>query len=144
MNTTDRSVAAAARGAAATGHVSAVLVALVVAIAAGRPAIWAGMVAFLGPLAVLLTLGRRDPFVRRHAREALWFNLSIALYLGVIVGALLMTAGSAYTVQFIPFLIFMNLLIAFNWLVFTGIAAFRASKGLLMTYPFTIRWNRQK
>jgi uncharacterized protein len=114
----------------------------VVVLLAGRPVIWAGMLAFLGPLAVLLAFGRRDPFVRRHALEALWFNLSIALYLGVVVVGLILSPRSAYTVQFVPFLIFLNLIIAFNWLVFTGIAAYRAVRGLSLTYPMTIRWPR--
>jgi uncharacterized Tic20 family protein len=135
-----RSVAVAARRAAATGHLSAVAVAGLVVVVAGRPLIWAGMVAFLGPLAVLLTLGRRDRFVHRHAREALWFNLSVALYLAVVVAGLLAVPVSPYTIQLAPFLIFLNLLIAFNWLVFTGIAAYRAARGLLITYPLTIRW----
>jgi hypothetical protein len=52
--------------------------------------------------------------------------------------------GGYAGVPFIPFLIFLNLLIAFNWLVFTAIAAFRASRGLFITYPFTIRWGAQR
>jgi uncharacterized Tic20 family protein len=126
------------------GHLSAVAVAACVVAVAGKPVIWAGMVAFLGPLAVLPTLGRRDPFVRRHAREALWFNLSVALYLGVIVAGLLVTPRSPYTVQVLPFLIFLNLLIAFNWVVFTAIAAYRATRGLSLSYPLTIRWGSNR
>jgi uncharacterized Tic20 family protein len=139
--TPDRPVAAAARRAAATGHLSAVAVAVAVIVVAGRPVIWAGMVAFVGPLVVLLTAGRRHPFAQKHAREAVWFNLSVGLYLGVIVVALLVTPASPYTIQFVPFLIFLNLLIAFNWLVFTAISAYRASRGLAITYPLTIRWR---
>jgi uncharacterized Tic20 family protein len=139
-----RSVAVAAKRAAATGHLSAVAVAGAVVAVAGKPVIWAGMVAFLGPLAVLLTLGRRDRFVHRHAREALWFNLSVALYLAVIVVGLVAVPRSAYTVQILPFLIFINLLIAFNWLVFIAIAAYRAAHGLLISYPLTIRWGTEQ
>jgi uncharacterized Tic20 family protein len=139
--TADRSVSAAARRGAAAGHLSAVAVAAIVVVGAGRPVIWAGMLAFLGPLAILATLGRRDRFVDRHAREALWFNLSVALYLGVIVIGLMLTATSPYTIAFVPFLIFFNLLIAFNWLVFIVIAAYRAARGLLISYPLTVRWR---
>jgi uncharacterized Tic20 family protein len=137
---TDRSVTAARRGAAAA-HLSAVAVAAVAVAVAGEPIIWAGLLAFLGPLAVLLTLGRREEFVYRHAREALWFNGSVALYLGVIAVGLIVTPASPYTLPVVPFLILVNLLIAFNWLVFSAIAAYRAGRGLLMTYPLTIRWG---
>jgi uncharacterized Tic20 family protein len=123
------------------GHLSAVAVAAAIAVLAGRPVIWAGTVAFLGPLAVMLVLGRQDAFVRRHVREALWFNLSVALYLGVIIVGLLVTPASPYTIQFVPFLIFFNLLVAFNWLVFIAIASYRAARGLLISYPLTIRWG---
>jgi uncharacterized Tic20 family protein len=134
-------VATAARRRAAAGHLSAVAVAAVAVAVAGRPIIWAGMVAFLGPLAVLLTLGRHDPFVYRHAREALWFNVSVALYLGVIAAGLIVAPASPYTLPLVPFLIFINLLVAFNWLVFTAIAVYRASRGLWISYPLTLRWG---
>jgi uncharacterized Tic20 family protein len=134
-----RPVAVAAKRAAATGHLSAIAVAGSVVAVVGRPVIWAGMAAFLGPLVVRLTLGRRDPFVRKHAREALFFNVSVALYLAVIVAGLVAVPRSAYTIQLVPFLIFLNLLIAFNWLVFIAIAAYRAAHGLLISYPLTIR-----
>jgi uncharacterized Tic20 family protein len=48
---------------------------------------------------------------------------------------------SPYSIQVLPFLIFLNLLIAFNWMVFTVIAAHRAARGLAITYPLTIRWR---
>ena len=44
------------------------------------------MVAFLGPLLVLASRRARDPFARPHAVAALRFNLSVALYLGLIIG----------------------------------------------------------
>jgi uncharacterized Tic20 family protein len=48
-------------------------------------------------------------------------------------------AGSPYTVQVLPFLLFLNLLIALNWLMFTAIGVHRAASGQLFTYPFTLR-----
>jgi uncharacterized Tic20 family protein len=110
--------------------------------AAGRPVIWAGLVAFVGPLIARLTLGRRDPYVRRHAGAALRFNASLALYLALIIGGLRLTAGSPYTIQLVPFLLFVNMLLAFNWLVFTAIAMHRASAGQTFTYPLTLRRPR--
>jgi uncharacterized Tic20 family protein len=125
--------------AAAASHASAVAAAAAAAVAAGGPEVWNGMLAFAGPLLVLLAAGRHDAFVRAHAVAALRFNLSVALYLGLIVGGLRLTAGSAYTVQVVPFMLFVNMLIAFNWLIFTAIAIQRAATGQLFTYPLTLR-----
>jgi uncharacterized Tic20 family protein len=134
-----RSSAVALRWAAAASHLSAVVAAITAIAVAGKPAIWAGMVAFLGPLLARLTLGCRDAFVRRHAVAALSFNMSVAVYLGMIAAGLQLTARSPYTIQFVPFLLFLNMIIAFNWLVFTCIAVHRAATGQHFTYPLTIR-----
>ncbi|HWT26053.1 MAG TPA: DUF4870 domain-containing protein, partial [Solirubrobacteraceae bacterium] len=76
---------------------------------------------------------------RAHAAAALRFNLSVAVYLALIVAGLRLSTGSAYTVQVLPFLLFVNMIIAFNWLVFTAIAMQRAATGQLFTYPLTLR-----
>jgi len=123
--------------AAVAAHMSALAVAVVAAVA-GVPAIWIGMTTFLGPPAVLLIAGRRDAFVHAHASAALRFNLSVALYLAVIIVGVRLTSGSPYTVQFLPFFLFLNLLIGFNWFVFTIIAMHRAGTGQLFTYPMTL------
>jgi uncharacterized Tic20 family protein len=120
-------------------HVSAVAVVILATAAAGRPVIWAGMLAFLGPLAVALLERHGDAFTRAHARAALAFNLSLAIYLAAIVAVLRLTTGSPYTVQLVPFLLFMNMLLALNWLVFTAIGMHRAAHGQTFTYPLTLR-----
>ena len=74
--------------------------------------------------------------------SALRFNLSVAIYLGAIVATLRLTAGSPYTVQLVPFLLFLNLLIAFNWLVFAAVGMQRACTGQHFSYPMTLRWTR--
>ena len=124
--------------AAVAVQASSLAAVIVVTAAAGRPVIWAGMLAFTGPLLAALVLRPDDPFVRAHLRAALAFNVSIALYLVAIVATLRLTAGSPYTVQLVPFLLFVNMLLAFNWLVFTGIAMHRAGTGQLFTYPLTL------
>jgi uncharacterized Tic20 family protein len=124
--------------AAAAAHLSSVATVIAVTAAAGRVVVWAGMLAFLGPLVVRAVLGRRDEFVRRHAAAALRFNVSVALYLVAIIGSMRLLAGSPYTVQFVPFLLFLNLLTALNWLMFTAIGAQRAVTGQLFTYPMTL------
>jgi uncharacterized Tic20 family protein len=124
------------RWAALAAHASAAVAVIAVIAAAGRPVIWAGMAAFAGPL-VVWALARRQPFAGAHARAALRFNAAFALYLGGIVLGLHVMPGSPYTIQLVPFLFFLNLLLAFNWLVFTAIAVQRAATGQLWTYPLT-------
>jgi uncharacterized Tic20 family protein len=128
---------------AATGHLAAAATALLATLVAGGVEVWAGMVAFAGPAVVLAIAGRRDPFVRRHALAALRFNLSIALYLGMIVLAMRIVTGTPYLVQAVPFLLFVNLILAFNWLVFSAIGAVRAYEGQLFTYPMTLTLPRR-
>ena len=62
----------------------------------------------------------------------------------LIIAALRLTAGSPYTVQLVPFLLFVNMLLAFNWLVFTVIAMHRAATGQLFTYPLTLPPGRAR
>jgi uncharacterized Tic20 family protein len=128
-------VTPAARAAVAA-HLSPLAVALLVCAAAGRPVVWAAMLAFAGPLVVWAAA--RDRFARAHAAAALAFNVSLALYLAGIVGGLHLTAGSPYTLQFVPFFLFVNMLLVFNWLVFAAIGAVRAAHGELFTYPLTL------
>lgn len=87
--------------------------------------------AFLGPLVVWLMKRHDHPFVATHAREALNFNLSVLLY--AIVGFVLIF-------MLVGFLLLP--LIGLMWLVFTVVAAIRASNGEPYRYPFTIRFVR--
>jgi uncharacterized Tic20 family protein len=125
---------------AVAGHASAVAAATAAAAAAGGPAVWTGMAAFLGPLLVLATVARDDPFARAHTVAALRFNLSVAVYLALITAVAQLVPGSAYTVQLVPFLMFVTMLLAFNWLVFIGIGVHRAATGRLFTYPMSLPW----
>jgi uncharacterized Tic20 family protein len=89
----------------------------------------------LGPLVVYL-VKKDDPFVRRHAAEALNFNLSFLLY-AFVVGAL------TFALLFILwgiFLIPLLLAIALVWVVCICIAAVRAGQGQEYRYPLTIRF----
>jgi uncharacterized Tic20 family protein len=121
---------------AAAAHLSAAAV-VAALLAGGAPLLLAGGAAFLGPLAARLAL--RDPFAQRHAAAALRFNLSLALYLGVIVIGLRLLAGSPYTVQLVPFALFVNLVLVLNWLIFMLVGARRAATGHAFTYPMTLR-----
>jgi uncharacterized Tic20 family protein len=61
-----------------------------------------------------------------------------------VVALRLTATGSPYTVQAVPFLFFCNLLVAFNWLVFSAIGAQRAATGQTFTYPMTLRAPRKR
>ena len=109
------------RNFALAAHLSALLIAV------GLPVV--------GPLVIYL-VKRDDPFVRRHAAEALNFNLSVLLY-GVIiflVGVLLLivVVGIFIVLLLIPLVIY--------WLVLLCIAASKAGKGEEYRYPLTIRF----
>ena len=84
--------------------------------------------AVLGPLAVWIARRDQSPFVEEHAREALNFNITVVL--AAIVCAVLMLA-------FIGFILGSALFI--TWLVFTLIAAIRASEGERYRYPISLR-----
>ncbi len=87
--------------------------------------------AFLGPLVVWLVKRDDHPFIATHAREALNFNLSVLLY--AVVGFVLIFV-------FVGFLLLP--LIGLMWLVFTIVAAIRASNGQPYRYPLTVRFVR--
>ena len=89
----------------------------------------------LGPLVVYL-VKRDDPFVRRHASEALNFNLSFLLY-AVVAGAI---TFALLVVLWGIFLIALLLAIAVVWTVCIIVAATQAGLGREYRYPLTIRF----
>jgi len=84
---------------------------------------------FMGPLVILLTGGTSSPFVRRHAVEALNFNLSVLLY--AAVSALLMLVLVGFLL--LP-------IVGLVYLVATIQGAMAASRGEEYRYPVTIRF----
>jgi uncharacterized Tic20 family protein len=84
---------------------------------------------FLGPLVVLLVAGNRSPFVRRHAVEALNFNLSWLLYI-VVAGIL------SFMLIGIPALV----ALAIAYAVLVVVATVEASGRRDFRYPLTIRF----
>jgi len=91
--------------------------------------------AFLGPLIVYL-VKKDDPFVRRHAAEALNFNLSFLLY-AVLLG-LVTIVGLLFVVGILLLPLFAVLAIV--WVVLICIAAIKAGQGEDYRYPLTIRF----
>jgi uncharacterized Tic20 family protein len=83
----------------------------------------------IGPLVVMLTMGQRSAFVRRHAVEALNFNISVLIYVAVSVALSFVLIG-------IPMLI----AIAVFYLVTVVQGAMAANRGEEYRYPLTIRF----
>jgi uncharacterized Tic20 family protein len=89
----------------------------------------------LGPLVIWLVKRNDDPFIERHAREALNFNISLTIY-----GAGLVLVGLVLLVVFIGFLFLIAAAaLVVLWVVFTIIAALNASRGDEYEYPLTLR-----
>ena len=90
---------------------------------------------FLGPLVIYL-VKKDDPFVRRHAAEALNFNLSVLLYAIVLV-----VVGLLLLIVVVGILVWLLLIpLGVVWLVFICIAATKAGQGADYRYPLTIRF----
>jgi uncharacterized Tic20 family protein len=96
------------------------------------------VLAHLTPATALLALVRGDAFTRAHGRAALRFQLSLAVYLAAIVALMHLTKGSLVAVQLVPFLLFVNLILVLNWILFAIVAIHRAATGQTFTYPMTI------
>ena len=86
------------------------------------------VLAFLGPLLVLLVKGNDSPFVRRQAVESLNFQLTILIAAIVSFALLFVVVG----VLLLP-------VVGVVWLVFTIIGAVKASSGEDYRYPFALR-----
>jgi hypothetical protein len=84
---------------------------------------------FLGPLVVLLVRGDRSQFVRRHAVEALNFNLTVLIYVVICV---------ILAIVLIGFVLLIALGVLYVITVIVG--AVRASSGEDYRYPLTIRF----
>jgi uncharacterized Tic20 family protein len=95
-------------------------------------------VAHLTPVTAVAAALSRDPFTRAHGRAALRFQCSLALYLGAIVLVMNLLEGSIVAVQFVPFLLFLNLVLVLNAVLFAIVAIHRAATGQTFTYPMTL------
>lgn len=88
---------------------------------------------FVGPALVAASAGKQNPVIRKHAVEALNFQLSaLGLFalLGIVTGV---TDG---------FTGFLFPLVGLVWFVLTGIGGIAALLGSEFRYPFTLRMIR--
>jgi uncharacterized Tic20 family protein len=99
----------------------------------------AAVAAHLTPVtAALAAFASRDEFVRAHGRAALRFHCSVAVYLAAIVATAHLLQGTLVLVHVVPFLLFLNLLIVLNALLFAAVGIHRAATGQTFTYPMTM------
>lgn len=84
---------------------------------------------FLGPLVVLMVFGDRSCYIRRHAVEALNFNLTWLIY--IVISAVLVVLLVGF-----PLLVALGL----AYVVLVVLAAVAAAGGRDYRYPLTIRF----
>jgi len=96
---------------------------------------WAGSIGcFIGPLVIWLMKKETMPFVDDQAKEALNFNITVAIIFFVLFVMTLVTLGIGALLT-VPLMI----LVGIAWLVFTIIATIKANQGERYRYPLTLR-----
>ena len=96
---------------------------------------WAGSIGcFLGPLVIWLMKKETMPFVDDQAKEALNFNITVAIAFFVLFVLTIGTLGIGIIIT-APLMIIIGL----AWLVLTVIAAIKSNEGVRYRYPFAIR-----
>lgn len=109
-------------------HLSAILGALLTSTFGG------GWACFIGPLVIWLVKKDTMPFVADQAKEALNFNITVAIASLALVVLSAITFGIGLIIA-IP----MWVIIGIAWLVLTIIAAVKANEGVRYRYPFALR-----
>jgi uncharacterized Tic20 family protein len=95
---------------------------------------WFGWGCFLGPLIIWLVKKDTMPFVNDQGKEALNFNITVAIVFFALFVLTLITLGLGVLIA-VP----VGVVVGVAWLVFTIIAAIRANEGVRYRYPFTLR-----
>ena len=89
---------------------------------------------FIGPLVVWLIKKETMPFVDDQGKEALNFNITVAIVFLALVLLTVMTLGIGVLLT-VP----VALVVGIAWLVLTIIAAIKANEGVAYRYPLTLR-----
>lgn len=89
---------------------------------------------FLGPLIIWLVKKDSMPFVEDQAKEALNYNITVALVFLALWVLVIITIGIGLIVAVPAWIV-----IGIAWLVFTIIAAVKANEGKAYRYPFSWR-----
>ena len=96
---------------------------------------WAGSIGcFIGPLVIWLLKKDTLPFVNDQAKEALNFNITLAIVGLALLVLSIITFGLGLLLA-IP----VGIIVGIGWLVFTIIAAIKANEGVAYRYPVTLR-----
>ena len=94
-----------------------------------------GLGAIIGPLVIWLIKKDTMPFVDDQGKEALNFNITVAIAMAV-----LLFIGTVLMFILIGILFYLvALALGIGWLVFTIIGTIKASNGEAYRYPFTLR-----
>jgi uncharacterized protein len=89
---------------------------------------------FIGPLVIWLVKKDTMPFVNDQGKEALNFNITVAIALLALVILTIVTFGIGIIIT-VP----LGIIIGIGWLVLTIIAAIKANEGQAYRYPVAIR-----
>jgi uncharacterized protein len=95
---------------------------------------FAGLGCFIGPLVIWLIKKDTMPFVDDQAKEALNFNITLAI-VGVLLLLLTFITLGIGALLTVP----VGILVGIAWLALTIIAAVKANEGERYRYPFTLR-----
>lgn len=96
---------------------------------------WAGSIGcFVGPLVIWLVKKDTMPFVDDQGKEALNFNITVAIAFFALFVLGIVTLGIGFAIA-LPLM----LIIGIAWLVLTIIASIKANEGVAYRYPFALR-----
>ncbi len=96
---------------------------------------WAGSLGcFVGPLVIWLVKKETMPFVDDQGKEALNFNITVAIVFAALLLLSLLTLGIGLVIAIPAFFI-----IGIAWLVLTILASIKANEGVAYRYPFALR-----
>lgn len=93
-----------------------------------------GIGGILGPLIVWLVKRDTLPFAADQAKEALNFNITLAIAFAVLVVFSVVTLGIGVLIAW-P----IGMVLFVGWIILTIIAAIKANEGIAYRYPFTLR-----
>jgi len=93
-----------------------------------------GFGCFIGPLIIWLIKKDTMPFVDDQGKEAVNFNITLAIVAAVLMILTIMTLGLGALIA-IP----VGIIVGIGWLILTIIAAIKASEGVAYRYPVSLR-----
>ena len=89
---------------------------------------------FIGPLVIWLVKKETMPFVNDQGKEALNFNITVAIICLALVLLSIVTLGIGLIIAIPAWVI-----VGIAWLVLTILAAVKANEGVAYRYPLTLR-----